>query len=127
MASSNLDASAAANFPEEPYQTVTSQDGALSVSAWTAPNQPPIRGVITVKLLVTDAASGKPDNGLTLDIIPEMPAMGHGTSVIPQVSPSGSGIYVATDVYLFMPGRWNLDTTISGSVTDDVTVPIDVQ
>lgn len=127
MASSNPDASGASSFPEEPYQTVTSQQGTLSVSTWTAPNQPPIRGVIVVKLLATNAASGEPVDGLTLDIVPEMPVMGHGSSVIPQVSSRGGGSYIATDVNLFMPGRWNLDTSISGNLTDNVTIPFDVQ
>ena len=121
------DASGAFSFPEEPYQTVTSQQGTLKVSAWTAPNQPPIRGVIVVKLLATNTASGEPVDGLTLDIVPEMAAMGHGSSAIPQVSPGGSGVYIATDVNLYMPGRWNLDAAVSGVVTDDVSIPFDVQ
>ena len=121
------DASSDVSFPEDPYQVVLSQHGTAQVSAWTAPNQPPIRGTITVKLLVVNAANSVTEDGLKLDVALVMPTMGHGTSVIPQISPVGEGIYIVTDVNLFMAGRWNLDTTMSGNINDNVTIPIDLQ
>jgi hypothetical protein len=124
---SNPDASDANHFPADPYETVTSQQGTLSVSTWTSPNQPPIRGVIAVKLSVTNAASGDTEDGLTLSVNPIMPVMGHGSSVVPQVSAIGDGVFVTTDVNLFMAGRWNLDISFAGSVTDNATIPLDVQ
>jgi len=124
---SNPDASDTNYFPAAPYETVTSQEGMLNVSTWTSPNQPPIRGVIAVKLSVTNAANGDTQDGLTLSVNPVMPVMGHGSSTVPQVSAIGDGVFVITDMYLFMAGRWNLDITFAGSVTDNATIPLDVQ
>jgi len=127
VAQPRIDASDTNHFPADPYETVTSQQGALRISTWTSPNQPPIRGVIAVQLSVTNAANGDTQDGLTLGVDPVMPVMGHGSSVMPQVSAIGDGVFVATDVYLFMAGRWNLDISFAGSVTDNATIPLDVQ
>jgi hypothetical protein len=55
-----------------------------------------------------------------------MPAMGHGSSVEPVVSPKGKGTYVLDNVYLYMPGHWELRTSFSGTVTDRATPTFDV-
>ena len=39
--------------------------------------------------------------------------MGHGTSLVPSVMETSPGIYLVTQVGLFMPGAWVLRTTIS--------------
>ncbi len=76
-----------------------------------------------MQLVITDE-TGAPQSGLTLDTTPWMPAMGHGASVTPSVSETSPGTYVVEDVDLFMPGTWELRTTIadadSGSSTDHV-------
>ena len=55
-----------------------------------------------------------------------MPAMNHGSST-PIVTAEGGGRYMATDVYFFMPGTWELRTTFTGATTDhaapSITVP----
>ena len=113
-------------FPTDPYETATSDSGGLRFSIRTAPSQPPAPGASTIELLITDAA-GAPRDGLVLDIVPWMPAMGHGTSVRPTVTPKSGGTYVVTNVNLFMPGEWELRTSVSGPLTDHVaprlTVP----
>jgi hypothetical protein len=50
-----------------------------------------------------------------------MPAMGHGTSVVPTITDVDPGHYVITDVDLFMAGTWELRTTIAGPRTDSAT------
>ena len=119
--------STAVDFPKDPLTTVTSDAGKLKVAAWTSPDQPPTRGMLTVKLLATDPATGAGVDGLTLDIVPEMPSMGHGTPVVPKVSASGNGVYVASDVDLFMAGRWDLRISFGGTVTDLAVVSIDAR
>lgn len=116
-----------ASFPQAPLTTVTSRDGKLQVAAFTAPEQPPTRGVIRVKLLVTDAAKGAPVDGLAMDIVPEMPSMGHGTPTVPRVSAQGEGAYLVEDVNLFMAGRWDLRVTITGGQSDAAVVTIDAR
>ncbi len=84
----------------------------------TAPQQPPSRGLQEVELAVTDASTGAPETGLVLDVLPWMPAMGHGASIVTSVREDSPGIYVVTDVDLFMAGTWELRTNVSGAVTD---------
>jgi len=59
-----------------------------------------------------------------------MPAMGHGTCCTPVFTDQGNGHYVSTDVSLFMPGEWELQTHLSnadsGTVEDTVNPTFDV-
>lgn len=116
------------DFPATPLTATPIRSGAgkLDVLAWTAPEQPPTRGTISVKLEITDANTNAAVDGLELVVVPEMPSMGHGTSVDPVVTPKGSGLYLVSDVNLFMAGAWVLTTSITGTVTDDVSIPINV-
>jgi hypothetical protein len=111
-------------FPADVYTTATSDSGSLVVDVRTSP-QPPSRGTNAVQLTVTKAGDGTPVDGLTLDVTPFMPAMDHGTSS-PTVTPQGGGVYLVTDVYLYMPGTWELKTSISGPATDHATATLTV-
>jgi hypothetical protein len=115
----------ATTFPAEAYTTTTSTSGALSLDVRTSP-QPPSRGTNAVEMILTRVSDGQRVDGLTLDVVPWMPAMGHGTST-PTVTAQGGGVYLVTEVYLYMPGVWTLQTAISGAMTDhaapQVTVP----
>jgi hypothetical protein len=91
-------------------QSVTSTSGNLKIELWTSP-QPPVRGVGCGKYLIKDA-QGKPQDALTVSVLPYMPAMGHGLSVNPTVVPQGSGVYFLTNMYLPMPGEYELRTTL---------------
>jgi hypothetical protein len=64
--------------------------------------------------------------GLSLDVVPWMPAMGHGSSTVPSVRDEGDGIYVVDHVVLFMPGQWDLRTAVSGALVDKLDVSVDV-
>ena len=129
----SLPPTANTDFPTDPLLVgVVSRSGQLRFDVWTAPAQPPAHGTISVKLSVTDVTGGAGVDGLLLDIVPEMPSMGHGTPTVPQVSAEGGGTYVATDVDLYMAGRWDLSTTItdgsdSGRAPDSVTLSLDVR
>lgn len=127
MAACSEPAAPQATFGAAPLTTVASRDGRLKLAVFTSPEQPPSRGVITTKLIVTDAAKGNAVDGLQFDIAPEMPSMGHGTPTVPRVSAKGSGVYLAEDVDLYMAGRWDLRMTITGAVTDVAVVTIDVR
>jgi hypothetical protein len=105
--------------------TLSSDESKLVIEIRTAPNQPPERGVASVQLVVTDV-NGVPQEGLDVAAMPWMPAMGHGTAVQPIASSGGKGAYVLDNVYLYMPGHWELRTSFSGSVTDRATPAFDV-
>jgi hypothetical protein len=115
----------AGTFPGDPYTTITSDSGALVIDVRTSP-QPPSRGTNEVELTITRAGDGTPVDGLSLDVVPWMPAMEHGTSA-PSVTAEGGGVYLVTEVYLYMPGIWDLRTAISGAATDDATPQLTIQ
>jgi hypothetical protein len=106
-------------FPADALQTEQSNDGHLSFEIRTSP-QPPARGVLSVQYRIT-SPEGAPLDGLTLTVIPWMPAMGHGTSTVPTVEARGNGLYVLNDVNLYMAGLWELRTRISGHASGEVT------
>jgi hypothetical protein len=118
-------AGGAVTFPRDPMTKVTSESGGAQIELRFAPQQPPIRGVSTVELTITDAA-GKPIPSLNVGITPWMSAHGHGSSTRPEVKESGGGKYVATDVNLYMPGRWDLRITLAGEISDRATATLDV-
>jgi hypothetical protein len=113
------------SFPADPYTNVASTSGALKVAVRTAPSQPPPRGTCTVELTITDA-TGAPQDGLDVAVVPFMPSHGHGASVKPNVVAKGGGRYLVSNVSLFMPGSWELRATISGRVNDHATAVVTV-
>jgi hypothetical protein len=96
--------------------TLESDSGSLEVTVRSSP-QPAARGEDAFQFTLTDA-SGKPISGLALSVQPWMPAMGHGSSVTPDVQESQPGTYLVTNVILSMPGSWQLRTSVQGSVKD---------
>lgn len=108
-----------ASFPPGPFLSTTSDSGALQAELRTSP-QPPAQGVIDAQLVVTRVSDGTPVDGLTLAIQPWMPTMNHG-SLPPSVTAQGDGKYLVTNLDLYMAGRWQLRTNVSGAMTDHVT------
>ena len=110
---SDATSSSAGAFSADPLVSVNSDSGNLKIDVRTSPAQPPSRGEQTVQLTVTDVTTGEPKSGLTVAMTPWMPAMGHGASVTPSVTEKSPGIYVVSNVDLFMPGNWELRTTFA--------------
>ncbi len=113
-------------FPSQPLLSQASDGGLLRISVWSCPGQPPPRGLDTFQYDVSDA-SGAPRDGLDVTVTTFMPEMGHGASVVPTVTPEGQGLYLVSDVYLFMTGEWQLQTTFAGPVQDHATFTFQVQ
>jgi hypothetical protein len=113
------------SFEGPPLATLSSEDSKLTIEVRTAPDQPPSRGVASVQLVVKNV-EGVLQDGLGVAATTWMPSMGHGSSVDPVTSAKGNGTYVLDNVYLFMPGHWELRTTFSGTVTDRATPSFDV-
>jgi hypothetical protein len=130
--SSSQVSSSSGAFPAEPFMALPTDSGKFSLSLWTAPEQPPSRGVNRVKLEVTDAITATPVDGLAVSIVPWMPSMGHGTSVVPSVAEQGNGVYIADNVNFIMPARWQLRITFSSGAdaatgaTDSATPSFDI-
>jgi hypothetical protein len=81
---------------------------------------PPVRGDVSVDLVITDSAGGPVDN-LQVAAQPWMPSHGHGTSVVPTVMALGGGHYRIDHVYFYMAGTWELRLTFSGRENDTAT------
>jgi len=95
---------------------VTGSSGMLRVTL-TAPTAP-IVGTDEMELTVARISDGSPQAGLSLAVVPWMPAMDHGTSATPTVTEEGGGKYRIENLYLYMPGTWSLKTTFTGAVSD---------
>ena len=48
------------------------------------------QGTYDLEYIVTSAADGSPVDGLMMTIVPWMPAMGHGTPIVPTISALGT-------------------------------------
>jgi hypothetical protein len=111
---------------DEAPVTVTSDTGALRVTLQMS-SQPVQRGIDSAELAIAGVADGGPVDGLALAITPWMPAMDHGTSVVPTVTALGGGRYQVTNLVLYMTGHWELLIAIgdgaSGSTPTDHAAP----
>lgn len=108
--------SASNSFPTQSLLVLNSDSGHSQVEVRTAPDQPPTRGNVSVLLLITDATTGALQTGLDLSAVPWMPAMGHGTSVTPTIVETSPGTYDLENIFLYMPGTWQVRTDWHSSV-----------
>jgi hypothetical protein len=116
------------DFADAPSAMVSTETGALRIVVHSSPDTQPTRGINALRLVVTKAADGSPATGLSFDVVPWMPAMGHGSSVKPTLRAGGEpGVYTIDDVNLFMPGLWEIRATISGSSSDHATASFEIQ
>jgi hypothetical protein len=114
---------APAVFVEQPL-TVAQTDGGLTLSVWASP-QPPAVGLAAFRFSFTDT-SGAAVDGLDVDVLPWMPAHGHGGSKRPTSVATAPGVFLVDPVSFFMSGAWELRTTIGGARSDAVTVHVEV-
>ena len=112
------------NFNGAAAQTVASSSGQLTIDIRWSPDVP-LRGSDAAQLTFLDA-SGNPVDGLDLSIVPWMPAHGHGTAVQPEIMPTAPGVQVATPLYLFMSGEWQLRMTITGAMDDAAIATVEI-
>lgn len=103
--------------------TATGEAGLVKVELRT--DVAPQRGRVLAHLRVMNAKTSAAVDGATVVVVPFMPAMGHGAHA-PTVTPKGDGVY-DVDADLYMPGRWELRTTVSGPTSDRVVPALDVQ
>lgn len=119
VASSLLGCASGASSADASVDTTTSASGLLEVNARTLDDRPPVRGANSFDIEIIRVDDGAAQEGIELTLTPWMPAMGHGTSTRPVVSDIGAGHYLAENVYLFMPGLWELRMSLAGPLEDD--------
>ena len=97
-----------------------SKDGRLKLVLQSSDPAPPVKGNNNWVLRVLDAA-GAPVTGATLTVVPKMPDHGHGTSIVPTITPMGD-TYRVDNVNLFMAGLWEVTITVSAGANSDFGV-----
>jgi hypothetical protein len=97
---------------------MTKPAGPLTVKLVDSDPGPPIKGTNTMTVEVTDA-SGAPVDGAKLTVTPFMPDHGHGSSVVPTVTPSGGGKYVVANVYFVMAGLWRVTFSVQSGTAPE--------
>jgi len=112
------------SFSGEAAATATTAAQGLRVDVRWSP-QPPVRGSDAAEFTIVGADLATA--ALTFAVVPWMPAHGHGTAVQPVVTEMSPGVFVATPLYLYMPGHWELRMTVGGAGADDTaTVAVDI-
>ena len=125
---SSSDGADTGTFTDTPATVLTSAAGSYRIALHSAPDAQPSRGVNSLRLVVTKVADGSPATGLAVDVVPWMPAMGHGASVKPSVqAATEAGVYTVSNVNLFMPGLWEIRATIGGAAGDHATAQFEVR
>ena len=100
---------------------MTFKGRALSIKLLSSDPSPPGVELNTWTFQVLDA-QGQPVTGATVTLAPYMPDHGHGPSVVPTVSASGS-TYTVSNIDLFMPGVWQMTFNVTdGSAQDQAVV-----
>ncbi len=119
-------------FPAASFATLATDGGRYEIAARSCPDNPPTRGDETVQYTITDPSGARQD-GLSLSVVPFMPAMGHGTSAKTAVTAIGNGVYLIDNVYFAMPGEWQLITQIwapgvpaSAPPSDSATIAVEI-
>ncbi len=89
-----------------PDMQKTGTHGVLKFALVQSEPGPPIKGNNTWTMKLTDL-SGAPVTDATFKVKPFMPYHGHGTSVVPTVTPKGDS-YEIGPLYLYMRGIWQV-------------------
>jgi hypothetical protein len=111
-------------FPEAPLSTFTTDGKDLRIELRTSPYQPPLQGLATAELRITDAATGEAVDGLIIKVTPYMPVMQHKASeLVPVIEPEGDGVYLVTRVAFGMGGKAEFKLEITGARTGSVVSP----
>jgi hypothetical protein len=90
----------------------TNKTGPLDIRLATMAPAPPVTGPNNHWTLAVADANGNPVDGLELDVAPYMPDHKHGTSIIPTVTPAGSGKYTVSAITLPMGGIWTMTVSV---------------
>jgi hypothetical protein len=87
-----------------------SEDGQLTALFAPTPDPPRVGATeLSITLSRTDLS---PVSGATFDVVPWMPAHGHGSPRTPSTSEATPGGYLTSDLFYQMAGSWELRITV---------------
>lgn len=102
-----------------PGISAESQDQSVRVVLVASEPGPPMVGMNTWTVSVSDANDAAIADA-SLTVAPYMPDHGHGSPVVPTVTPNSDGTYAIAPLYFFMPGVWRIGITVA---TTDASPP----
>jgi hypothetical protein len=112
------------SFLATAFETLASSGGHLHVDVRWSPAVP-AKGDDAAQLVFSDDM-GNPVDGLSVDVLPWMPAHGHGTSVQPVVDSMAPGVLIVSPVYLYMSGEWQLRITVNSPLDDTAVATVQI-
>ena len=105
-----------------PNLSVKSASGALDFILLNSNPAPPAAETNVWSMKITNSTGASQPN-VTATVVPFMPDMGHGTSIVPSMTSNGDGTYTVQPLYLFMAGVWTITfTTVPASGPSDSAV-----
>jgi len=99
-------------------------DGTLTIE----PNPPHVgehRVVITLDERGSEPHGSEPLEGANVKLSPWMPAHGHGSTDVEAIE-EAPGVYVAQDVWLNMPGIWDLRVRVEADELGELTATFEI-
>lgn len=80
--------------------------GDMTVAWAPTPDPIPFNDYFDVTVTLSQGGSAKPGEAVAIDA--QMPAHGHGMTVVPTVTDNGDGSYTGTGLLFAMEGHWQL-------------------
>lgn len=108
----------------ESEATLQASDGPFAGTLMITPS-PPRVGQHHVVVVLSEEEMGEPLEGATVLLSPWMPAHGHGTPDV-EAHEEEPGVYVADDVWLNMPGVWDLRVHVEAEAQGDLKATVEV-
>lgn len=103
---------------------LTAKSGPFVGTLTIEPN-PPHVGTNHVVITLDAQSDGMPLEGATVMVSPWMPAHGHGSMDVEAVE-QAPGVYMSEDVWLNMPGVWDLRVHVDADEPGDLTATVEV-
>lgn len=103
------------------------EDGPFEGTLLIDPSPPQVGQHHVVMVLSADPEGHEPLEGARVVLSPWMPAHGHGSADVAALE-AEPGVYVADDVWLNMPGIWDLRVHVAGDTGDqgDLVATVEV-
>ena len=118
------------------FVSACASDGASAADGQLRPQIGPFEGTLTIEpnpphvgehrvVITLDQLDSAPLEGATVELSPWMPAHGHGSTDVEAVE-EAPGVYVAQDVWLNMPGIWDLRVRVEAEALGELTATFEI-
>jgi len=114
------------NSPNDAHREVVGDSGILHFEIDA--DSPLSQGTNDLRISIHEAGTDAPVTGADVALFAVMPAMAHDSPDAPKVEEIGAGTYLARDVALPMPGRWEVHVQAArAGELDKATIAYDIR